>query len=172
MSGWHSGFAPLVGWRREQERREISTYSMIHHNKVPGRGVVMSLVVVLVVEESSVSQRGKEEEEMEEEEEEDKEERWVREKKEKEYMGRWGTCCVWPMVTGDAGLWMTHHCFTSTTHTHTHTHNTQGCSHNKPWQTRKNTSCMHTHNVDLFATYPNNYIRHRTTFWVIGFAVR
>lgn len=67
-----------------------------------GEGAVMSLALPL--EESSVSQRGKKEEEEEEEEEtameeegvgeeeEDKEERWVRKKK--EYMGRWGTCCV------------------------------------------------------------------------------
>lgn len=27
------------------------------------------------------------------------------------HMERWGTCWVWPMVTGDAGLWMTHRGF-------------------------------------------------------------
>ena len=108
-----------AGWLKTGGEK-ISTYSMIHHNKVLGRGWWCHRwwwgSHLWVREE-------KEEEEMEEEEEEeeeDKEERWV--KKKKDCMGRWGTCCVWPMVTGNAGLWMTHHCFTNFTHTHTHTH--------------------------------------------------
>lgn len=30
-------FAPALGWRDKKKKKKISTYSMIHHNKVLGK---------------------------------------------------------------------------------------------------------------------------------------